>query len=80
MSNLMSINQAAERGINKLRRPNWSIPEDHIVIDIINGQAGPWIKLYSPLHEAILAKENPQTFLGIQYGSYNDEVFEAYHE
>lgn len=43
----LTIDEAAAQGIERLRRPNWANPMDHIKIDIIDGKAGPWIHLYS---------------------------------
>lgn len=47
----MNINEAAAQGIERLRRPIWSDPMDHIKIDIIDGRPGPWIKLYCPFNQ-----------------------------
>lgn len=47
---LISIEQAAERGIERLRQPQWATPEDHIKIDIVNGKPGPWTRLYAPFN------------------------------
>ena len=42
-ANLISINQAVASGIERLRLPIWSTPEDHIKIDIAGGRLGPRI-------------------------------------
>lgn len=47
---LMSINEAAAAGIERLRDPIWAIPEDHLKIDIFNGKAGLWAHIYSPFN------------------------------
>lgn len=47
---LISINDAAAAGIQRLRHPKWVIPEDHLKIDIINGKPGVWTHLYSPFN------------------------------
>lgn len=47
---LISIREAATRGIMRLRKPVWRTPEDHIKIDIIDGRHGPWIHLYCPFN------------------------------
>jgi len=62
---LISINEAASKGINKLRRPNWANPTDYVKIDIIEGMAGPWMHLYSVLNEEINGK-NPVDVLCIE--------------
>lgn len=48
MTKLISINEAAKLGHRRLRKPEWLSPLDYIEIDIIDGQLGPWIRLYSP--------------------------------
>lgn len=50
---LISCRQAVQQGIERLRKPNWSHPFDHIKIDIIDGELGPWIHLFSPLNNMI---------------------------
>lgn len=47
---LITINQAAERGIVLLRKPVWACAEDHLKIDIIDGKPGPWTHLYAPFN------------------------------
>lgn len=47
---LISIEEAAARGITRLRRPVWASPFDHIKIDIIDGRPGPWSHLYAPFN------------------------------
>jgi len=49
MNNLISINDAAENGIDRLRLPKWAM-EDHIKIDVFNGKLGPWVHMYSPFN------------------------------
>lgn len=48
MTKLISINEAVKLGHRRLRKPEWLSPLDYIEIDIIDGQLGPWIRLYSP--------------------------------
>ena len=47
---LISINEAAAAGIERLRDPKWMTPEDHLKIDIIDGKPGPWTHLFSPFN------------------------------
>ena len=47
---LISMNDAASWGIERLRQPNWANPFDHFKIDIINGELGPWAHLYCPFN------------------------------
>lgn len=62
---LISINEAAKRGIDKLRQPIWASPEDYLKIDIIDGKAGPWGHFYSPLNKMTNGK-NPIDVLLIE--------------
>ncbi len=56
--NLISINEAAAKGIERLRRPIWAIPEDHLKIDIVEGgKPGPWTHLYSPMNHELAQKD-----------------------
>lgn len=48
MTELISINDAVKLGIERIRKPMWSDPFDHVKIDIIDGQLGPWIHLFCP--------------------------------
>jgi hypothetical protein len=57
MVKLISINEAAASGIERLCDPYWQIPEDHLKIDIINGKAGIWTHLYSPLNLELNGKD-----------------------
>lgn len=47
---LISINQAAELGIERLRQPQWANKLDHIQIDILDGKPGPWVHLWAPFN------------------------------
>lgn len=72
MVEMISINQAAAQGVDKLRLPIWASPEDYLKIDIIDGKAGPWGHLYSPINEAINGK-NPVDMLLLE--GRDDECF-----
>lgn len=37
-------------GVLRLRSPVWADPMDHIKIDIVNNEPGPWLHLYSPFN------------------------------
>ena len=69
---LISINQAAAQGIDRLRQPRWANPEDYLKIDIIDGRPGPWLHLYSPANQAINGR-NPVDMLELD--GRDDEVF-----
>jgi hypothetical protein len=52
---LISVREAVERGIDRLRLPKWADPFDHVKIDIIEvgGKKGygPWMHLYAPFNQ-----------------------------
>lgn len=59
---LISIAEAAKRGIERVRDPSWSNPLDHIKIDIVEGEIGPWLHLYAPFNR-VCSKRDPVTFM-----------------
>lgn len=62
--NLLSIHEAARKGITKLRLPKWVNPMDHIEITILErGNIGPWIKLWSPINKPVMQTTDPQSLL-----------------
>ncbi|MGI9485458.1 MAG: hypothetical protein ACR2RF_06160 [Geminicoccaceae bacterium] len=65
---LISINEAAAQGIERIRQPNWSNPNDYLKIDIVEDKPGPWLHLYSPINEPICKQKNPQDILWILEG------------
>lgn len=48
---LISIREAARRGVRRVRKPVWASPFDHVEIDIIDGKPGPWLHLWCPFNE-----------------------------
>lgn len=48
---LLSIAQAAAQGVERVRKPIWSNPFDHLKIDIIDGAPGPWLHLFAPFNQ-----------------------------
>jgi hypothetical protein len=73
---LISINEAAALGIDRIRKPIWATPEDHLKIDIINGKPGPWIHLYAPFNKECNGCD-PVNILWIQM-DYNEPVYVPY--
>ena len=53
MRRLISINHAVSMGIERIRKPAWANDMDHIKIDIIDGELGPWVHVYSPYNLTI---------------------------
>jgi hypothetical protein len=73
----MSINEMTKVGITKFRQVNWTNPDDHMEMNIIEGRPGPWFKLWSPVNELIGTK-NPQTLLVTMMGDLNDKCWYPY--
>jgi hypothetical protein len=48
---MMSMKEAAALGIERLRKPVWADPLDHMKIDIVDGELGPWMHLYAPFNQ-----------------------------
>ena len=71
---MLSINEAAAQGIERVHSPRWAIPFDHFKIDIIDGEPGPWLHLYSPINP-LLGNKQPEDIFGSDYGS---QLYEPY--
>lgn len=63
---LISIKEAAAQGITRLRLPKWANPMDHLKIDIIGEQLGPWLHLYAPFNKECNGRD-PFQFLSFNY-------------
>ena len=67
---LISINQAAALGIERLRKPIWATPEDHLKIDIIDSKPGLWTHLYAPFNLKCNGRDPVDIFvLNMDYGA-----------
>lgn len=76
MSDLISINDAASRGIERLRKPVWADQLDHLKIDIFGGKPGPWLHLYAPFNKECNGRD-PVNMLGLEM-DYNSPEFLPY--
>lgn len=54
---LISLRQAAAAGVERVRKPEWVDPCDHIKIDIISGGLGPWAHLYAPINKSLNGRD-----------------------
>ena len=84
MSNLISINEAAAQGIERLRLPKWANPFDHLLIAITDGRAKFWPHLYSPINLAVNGHDGV-TYPAIDMGYtrlereiYDEKLWEVY--
>lgn len=73
---MISLREAVERGVTRLRRPQWLHPEDHLEIAIVDGRRAPWVKLWSPKN-AVIGLDNPKEFLMIDVDN-EAQVYEPY--
>lgn len=69
---LISLKQAAEQGILRVRLPIWANPLDHLKIDSLDGKLGPWIKLCAPANMGINGKD-PVPMLCIDFDLDKEE-------
>lgn len=76
MSELISIHEAASRGIERLRQPQWANPLDHLKIDIVKGRAGPWVHLWAPFNKECNGRD-PFDMLAVQI-DYNSAEWLEY--
>lgn len=76
MDKLISINDAAAQGIDRLRRPAWLMREDHIKIHIHEGKPGPFVKIYSPFNQECNGRD-PVEMLIIAF-DLEDKIFLPY--
>ena len=72
----ISIKQAATRNISRLRKPIWAMPEDHLKIDIINGEPGPWTHLFSPFNKECNGRDPVDIIFADM--DYDAEIFIPY--
>lgn len=75
---LISARRAAQLGIERLRRPIWAHPMDHIKIDIIDGALGPWGYLFAPFNQECNGRDPVDFIFGVTLIGPDDEIFEAY--
>ena len=81
----MTLREAAARGIERVRLPNWALPNDYLKLRLIpqpNGEIwrGPWGELYSPLQRD-LGVDRPQQISILMdtndlWEPYTGELFE----
>jgi hypothetical protein len=59
---MISIQDAAARGIERVRKPIWADPLDHIKIDIVEGKPGPWLHLWCPFNKECNGRDPVDAF------------------
>ena len=73
---MISMNEAAAKGIERLRKPSWSDPFDHIKIDIFEGKPGPWMHLYAPFNLECNKRDPVDILWSIQFGKESADSVE----
>jgi len=61
---LLSLNEAAAQGIERLRRSIWAIPMDHIKMDTQTGKVPLFVYLYSPFNQECNGRDPVEIFQG----------------
>src|SRR4029077_3212709 len=69
---MISLNQAAARGIERIRKPHWADPADHFKLDIIDGKPGPWLHLFAPFKKECNGRDPVDILWIIQFGNDAD--------
>jgi hypothetical protein len=59
---LISIEDAAAIGVQRVRKPYWADPLDHVKIDIIDGKPGPWLHLWCPFNKECNGRDPVEAF------------------
>ena len=75
-ADLISINEAASQGIDRVRKPIWANPLDHLKIDIFDGRSGPWLHLFRPFNKECNGRD-PVDVLVLQFDC-NDSCYVVY--
>jgi hypothetical protein len=79
VTELLCLAEAARKGVDRLRLPIWANKMDHLKIDIINGELGPWGHLYSPINVGVNGKDPVSFIFGVQgVCDIHDRAYEAY--
>lgn len=74
---LASINEAAAYGWERLRKPIWANPLDHLKIDLMAGSVGPWAHLYCPFNQECNGRD-PVDILWIMYEDRDKRMWVKY--
>ncbi len=77
----MTVHEALDQGICRLRRSMWASPMAYMKIDIIQHTAarflGPWFHLYDRTCQEAIGEKTPQDFLALGQHRHADD-YEAY--
>lgn len=70
----MTLQQCAESGHDKVRKPYWAFATDYMRIDINNGRVGPWGHLFAAEQQEMLGQPTPQDILLVTLTKDDDWV------
>jgi hypothetical protein len=82
----MTLHEATQQGIRRVRRPCWAFPDAYLLLDLIatdNGwRRGPWVHLYERRCQESINAPTPQHLLALQddtadYVAYTGELDRA---
>ena len=76
--NLISINEAVKKNIDRVRLPIWANLLDHFKIDIVHERLGPWLHLYSPFNKECNGCDPVDIFLFDWIEDLEAKEFEIY--
>src|SRR3990167_6972950 len=74
---MISIHEAIQSRVERIRKPNWAIPFDHLFLCIKDGKMWPFGYLYSPSN-FICNGEDPCKVLIVGFGSCIERIYEPY--
>lgn len=78
IANKMTIQEAVDNGISRIRRPEWNNLLTYLKLDIIEGKLGPWVHLYARMEQEVMNQETPTSMLCLGYNTTTDTSWVAY--
>lgn len=70
----MTLSEATQQGITRLRRPMWANKNAYLKIQILDGLRGPWAELWSRDEQLLIEAPTPQRIIAI--GDQTDDYVE----
>lgn len=59
----MTVNEAIDKNIAKIRKPYWANPDAYLKLHLLgNGTRGPWVELYDEPCQRVIGEPTPQRF------------------
>lgn len=57
---LLSIEEAVQAGIARVRDPQWANPEAYMLLHLVDGKMGPWILAFDRTTQEAIGQPTPQ--------------------